>query len=257
MSTQELDKMLHEELQKETMDDELIRQILDVLESRESDYQEEYSPAVIEASKKLERIGCMPTPKRNKPRVLKAASILLVVGLLLFTLPRVAHAENLLELFARWTESVFEFFDPSDPHDQPEYVFETDHPGLQQIYDAVVELGVTDPVVPMWVPDGYELVEMKVTNEPSELAICANMKNEVKEMCIAIYAYRLRSPIAYMKNSENVEVFEAAGIKHYIVSNDEQISVTWINNNIECSVVADCQEDIFKVLESIYTSEDY
>ena len=56
----------------------------------------------------------------------------------------------------------------TERNEQPEYVFETDHPGLQQIYDAVVEMGVTEPVVPMWVPEGYDLVEYKAEDYNQE-----------------------------------------------------------------------------------------
>lgn len=258
MPTQELDAMLQAELQKETIDEDLVRLILDVLESREMDCPVEYIPEAVEAARKLEDIGPRTTAKGKYPQVLKAASILLVAGLLLFALPRVAHAENLFELIARWTDSVFEFFNPGEPNDQPEYVFKTDHPGLQQVYDAVVEMGVADPVVPMWVPEGYELAKMMVDEWPAETTLRASFINE--ESCVLLITIVVQNeaiPFRLSKDAKNVEECEIAGVKHYILSNNKESVLTWITKNIECIIATDCQEDVYKILKSIYVMEGY
>ena len=53
---------------------------------------------------------------------------------------------------------MFAFFSPDEPTQAiEEYEFRTEHPGLQEVYDAVAGLGVTEPVVPMWIPEGYTL----------------------------------------------------------------------------------------------------
>lgn len=256
MPTQELDAMLQAELQKENIDDNLVRLILDVLESREMDCPVEYIPAAVEAVQKLENMGQRTTAKVKYPRVLKAASILLVAGLLLFALPRVAHAENLFVLLARWTDSVFEFFNPAKPNDHPEYVFKTDHPGLQQIYDAVVEMGVTDPVVPMWVPEGYELKEIKHYEMPAGATLFASLIDSENNIYFTVILQREENSLKYAKDRQNVNVFEVDGVEHYIVSNNDELSAAWKINNLECSVVTDCQEEVlYKILSSIYTTE--
>ena len=259
LSTSELDRMLQAELRKETIDDDLVRLVLSVLEEREKNYPVELNEEIAAAAEDFE--GTMKTPKGVPERkklssVLKAASILLVVGLLLFVVPQAAHADSFFDLLARWTESVFEFFNPADEQDeQPEYVFKTGHPGLQQIYDAVVEMGVTDPVVPMWVPEGYELVEVNLFDAPTEMMLSARMDSNDYSIQITIIVQDEKSPLNHMKDAENIEVFEASGIEHYLMSNNEHVNATWILKNVECSVATDCQEDIYKILKSIYTTE--
>lgn len=257
LTTQELDAMLQAELQKENIDDDLVRLILDVLESREMDYPVEYIPEAVEAAQKLENIGPRTTAKVKYPRVLKAASILLVVGLLLFALPKAVHAENIFELLARWTDSVFEIFNPAKPNDQPEYVFETDHPGLQQIYGAVVELGVTDPVVPMWIPDGYELTECKLVETPKKTGIHARLEHSASEFLIDIGIFNTDIAHVYNKDDSPIEEIEMFGITHFVFSNNKMCVAMWAVDNVECSIIIDCQEDDFyKILESIYVMED-
>lgn len=261
LSTNELDELLQKELHKEHADSALVRLILSVLEERESNYPLELNSELIAAAEQFERsVGVQKTEpsKKRFSWLIKAASILLVMGILFFAVPQDANAETFWEMLTRWTDSVFELFSPGENDDkQPEYVFETEHPGLQEIYNKAVELGITAPVVPTWVPEGYTLEELLVFKEPSELSLYANMKCGQSEMCISFGMQSVVSPLNHMKDTENVEVYEVGGVKHYILSNNKQTKATWIIGNIECSVVADCQEDIHEILKSIYTAEDY
>lgn len=259
LSTQELDDLLQKELHKETADGAFVRMILGVLEEREQDYPLEVDAEIKAAADRFEQSlydqQSNPSPKQTS-WVLKAASILLVVGVLLFAIPQAANAETFWEMLSRWTDSVFEFFSPGDNDDkQPEYAFKTDNPGLQEIYNSVVELGITEPVVPMWVPQEYVLEELFVFEEPSESSICAIMKDHENELIISIAVQSAHAPLNHMKDTQNVEVLERDGIEHYIISNNEQVIATWATKNIECSVVMDCQEDIYRILNSVYTTE--
>lgn len=259
LSTQELDNLLQKELHKEPVDGAFVRMILGVLEEREQDYPVEVNAEIEAAAERfaqsLDNQNVGSTKKRTH-WILKVASILLVVGVLLFTIPQAANAETFWEMLVRWTDSVFEFFTPGDSDDkQPEYAFKTDNPGLQDLYDTVVNLGITDPVVPMWVPKEYVLEELLVVEEPSESSISAYMKCNEKELIISISVLNVHSPLNHMKDTQNVEIFEKNSIEHFIISNNEQVIVIWSIKNIECSVVMDCQEDIYKMLNSIYTTE--
>ena len=260
LSTSELDRMLQAELRKETIDDDLVRLVLSVLEDREQDYPVEINEEIAAAAEDFE--GTMKTPKGVPERkklssVLKAASILLVVGLLLFVVPQAAHAESFFDLLARWTESVLEFFNPAEDRDeQPEYVFETDHPGLQQIYDAVVEMGVTDPVVPMWVPDGYELFGYKVIDLNQEKSIQSVLKKDENAIVFRLLILHDNINVNVYKDEVGTTIYEYNGVTHYVLNNVERQIATWNADGVVCSVSVDCQEDILiDIIKSIYTSE--
>lgn len=261
LPTSRLDEMLQNELQKETVDADLVRLVLCVLEERETGYpletNDEISAALEDFEKSLDKRPGRPA-KTKVSWILKAASILLVIGLLLFAVPRAVNAESFFEMLARWTDSIFEFFNPSDTNDdiQPEYVFETEHPGLQQIYDAVQEIGVTDPVVPMWVPNEYELEDIKILREPTEVSMVATMSYNERRLIITVVARSEGAYFDHEKDVQDVGVFEIAGVEHYIMTNNKKANAAWIVNNVECSIVADCQEDIYKILRSVYTMED-
>lgn len=261
LSTSELDRMLQAELRKETIDDDLVRLVLSVLEEREKNYPVELNEEIAAAAEDFE--GTMKTPRVVPTRkklspVLKAASILLVVGLLLFVVPQAAHADSFFDLLACWTESVFEFFNPTEERDeQPEYVFKTDHPGLQQIYDAVVEMGVTDPVVPMWVPEGYEIQDMYVLNQSTDATVYVEMTRDGEYMLFSMIIHDEEVLLTHEKDIRNVTILELGGVQHYVISNLEEHIVAWVIDGVECSLVTNChKEELHSLLESIYITEE-
>lgn len=260
LSTYELDRMLQAELRKETIDDDLVRLVLSVLEDREQDYPVEINEEIAAAAEKFGNSIMAPqiAPARKKwPPVLKAASILVVVGMLLFALPQAAHAENFFEMIARWTDSVFEFFIPVEPDKQSKYVFETDHPGLQQIYDEVVELGITDPVVPMWVPDRYDLQDLRILNQSADTTVIALLAEEEKYIFLNIIVHSEEMCFKHEKDTEEITIIELNGVQHYVMSNFEEFIVAWVIDSAECSLVTNChEEELQRLLESIYTAED-
>lgn len=257
LSTAELDEMLQVELRKETIDDDLVRLMLSVLEDREKDCPVELNEEIVAAAERFENtinIQQKRSAKTKWPRVLKVASILLVVGLLLFVVPQAVNAESLAEMLARWTDSVFEFFNPAEEHgQQPEYVFKTDHPGLQQIYDAVVEMGITDPVVPMWVPEGYVLQDMCTLRQSADETILAGLTVENGYIFLNITIHGDESSFKYEKDTQTVTIVELNGVSHYIINNLDERRATWIKDGVECSIATNCQEEeLYKLLRSIY-----
>ena len=263
MPTHELDEMLRKELHKENIDDDLVRLLLRVLEEREREYPLEDDEAVAAAVEKytayVNSVRTTPArPARRWNGVLKVASILVVVGLLFFVVPQVARAEGIFEMLARWTESVFEFFSPGEVFEQPEYAFETDHPGLQQIYDAVVELGITDPVVPMWVPEGYELVNLQKQENFQEGIVYAELRYDKKWITVHVSVSNKGDGVEYYKDKSTVISYEYNEITHFIMRNLEKQVVAWNLENIVCTIAVDCQEDaLFEILKSIYIMEAY
>ena len=178
METQQLDTMLLEELRKDTPNGDLIRLIGSVLKER--DMIPEIDANIQQAWERYQK-KTQPVHKKTKIMssfLIKAASMLLVLFALVAMLPQEAKAMNLFERLIAWTEDVFSLISPAEAQEhKEEYVFRTDNPGLQEVYDKVVELGVTEPVVPMWLPEGYELVECEVENTIAKTYMTATFSN--------------------------------------------------------------------------------
>lgn len=259
LPTEELDSMLQGEVQKETIDEDAIRLMLRVLKAREP---EETSVVGDHAKEAWEKYWTGSQPVEPKAvvrrkllfRVATAAAVLCVI---LFVVPQTVGAEEITGLLTRWTEKVFEFFDPRDTGINPMvYEFKTDHPGLQQVYDAVVEMGVTDPVVPMWVPEGFELVEYKHGGSSRKKALISGFKSENEYLVIQVDMYSGEAPHTYHKDETYVETYELMGVSHTILKNNGRWVAIWRTQNIEVAITAYCQEEEFyRIIESIYMAE--
>lgn len=257
LPSEKLSALIHSETGKEIPDDDLVLTALHILEDREPDQPEALTPREEAA---WEKYRAVVRARKRRPRVswrgaAKAASMVLVLGLLMTSfLPQEAEAENLWDRFTKLTNSFFAFFQSEkDSFSLDTYVFQTENPGLQQVYDAVVEMGVTEPVVPMWLPDGYELVECKSMNTPVKRYVHARFSDGEKEFVFQVHVLFAGEPNKYPKDDANVTVIEKNGISYNCVKNDETWNVASSRGNIECAFTMDCQEEILNdVILSIY-----
>lgn len=249
LPAEQLKSLLQEELEKERPDAELVRQLLQELEQRiEPAGQDRWQQFREEAAEKQRRA------ENRKRWLVSSVAILLMVCLLVMTIPGKASAESIWAKLARWTDSVFEFLNPSDA--QGGYTYTTNHPGLQQVYDTVTELGVTQPVVPMWLPEEYELAWIDVKEQRYKTVVTARFDSTNSNIVFVLYLFDEDDFSTYAKDSEQVEVIERAGVDHYVTANGRMTTVTWAVENIECTISIEGREDLLiPILDSIYEME--
>lgn len=257
LTTPQLDDMLRVELEKELPEEHTVRLILKVLRAREADF-----PVVrngkIDAALDTYRRKVSPAADKPRKSLHKAAAIAILCSLILFSLPQNAEARGLFDRIAAWTESIFELISHGDP-DNPskEYVFRTEHPGLQELHDTLVDLGVTTPVVPTWMDPEYQYSDCMITNTPITKKVRSTFSGEKSEAVFEVNIYSDSIPREFHKKDQPAEIYELNGIHHYIFRNKEMWTVVWAKDNIECSIVIECQEEVlYKILDSIYTVED-
>ena len=259
MSTEQLDEMLQHELEKESVDESAVHLIMEVLEKRDQDMPVEINPQVAAAWEKYQTRASVQSRAKFSFRSwpLRIAATVAVVIALALAVPQSAEAEGFWERLSRWTDSIFEFFTPGDEMAAQEYIFQTDNTGLQQVYDTVTALGITDPVVPMWLPDGYELVECKVSEYPSKTAIYARFEDGNGFASLDIAIRNTESPRQYAKDERNTNKYEIADIEHAVLHNEDWWTAAWTRDRLECAIAIDYQEEtLYKILKSIYTMED-
>lgn len=260
LSTPELEAMLQAELERKPPDDEKVLLLLHILEAREPNLPLKLSPREEEAWETYRKKVMSRKRKKRLPiRWLSvAASIVLIVAILVSVIPQQAEAENFWEMLQRMTSSIMEYISPRDRFDEVEgkYSFKTDHPGLQQIYDAVVELGVTEPMVPMWFPEGFELAEFETKSTPMIKGIWANFSNGEQEIVYKLDVYKGEPAHQYYKDDTHYESHEREGTTYHITRNNERWVAVWEKENTESSITLDCTEEtLWGILDSIYVTE--
>lgn len=259
LQTEELQTMLQTELERDTPDPDSVRLILNVLEERENDtvspLTEQKESAWMKYQKKIAQLQKKPSKRWNV--LAKAASVVLIVGILVATIPGQAQAETFWEMLQRWSTSVVEYFSKNDAFVKSKYSFATNNGGLQQVYDAVLELGITEPVVPMWLPEGYEITELTTNSSPVLTGLYTRFVNVQGEIVYKVTIYHGEPAHQYYKDNTHYETYEREGATYNITRNNDRWVVVWTKENIECSMTIDCQEDTLqRILKSIYVMED-
>ena len=260
METAQLDALLLEELRAEVPDGQRIRLISSILKDRDRNAVPRTDANIRQAWERYQRKNQPKQrhPKSRKSLLLKAASLILVLLTLMVLIPREAKAMHFFERFIAWTEDVFSLISPAEGENRAgDYSFRTENPGLQTVYDRVTELGVTVPVVPMWLPEGYELTECMLTDTPTKRYISAVFSNEHTKVIYQVVFYSNNISNEFYKDGTEIRVEERNGIKHSIIRNEELLVAVWNAENIECAIAIDCPEDdLVRILKSIYTVEE-
>lgn len=258
LPTPELEEMLRLELERKPPDDDAVLTLLHILEAREAEMPMELTRQEQEVwnryrSKRKQKAGKKHAVYRWLSLV---ASLLLVMTLLVTMVPQKAEAETFWEMLQRITNTVMEYFSGDGIRTEMGYAFATDNPGLQQVYEAVLELGVTDPMVPMWLPEGYEIVACEFKNTPMSSCVWATFSNGNSEAVFQVDVYSGEPAHQYYKDDTHYESYEWEGSIYHVAKNNDWWTAIWEKDNIEFFLTLDCQEDtLWRILRSIYVME--
>lgn len=261
MPTDQLDDMLQNELDQEHPDGNSVRLILDILREREKDCPVEMTPEIANAWEKYQQDVAQQEEEFSRPKPIRrwvlrigAAAASLILVLSMFE-PVRATAGNLWKIVAGGSDLIFRYENIGEETEAPEeYVFVTDNPGLQQVYDAVEEeLGVTFPLVNAWFPEEYELAEVFTVDTPAYKGVHARFVSGEKEAFLRYDYMKVDVSPDYDKTFVKVDEKEINGIIHNILTNNGKYIVSWTNGYLKCSIYIDCQEEILNnIIWSIY-----
>ncbi len=254
MPTAELDQILQAELEKEHPNEEVVLPILQELEEREKNRPVVNTPEVLEILEKMKEHETSSKQSKYRHRwITGIAAVAAVACIIVMALPRTVGAESLFDVLFRWTSSVFEFIDPDESYPNANGDFATDNPGLQQLYDEVTGLGVTEPVVPMWLPEGFELAELKVSSAPGGEKVYSKFIDGSSNGVAITYRISANITTSFEKEDSAVEIYDYADVSHFILENDDNLSATWTVDGVKCTIVTDMQkDDVYKVIKSVY-----
>jgi hypothetical protein len=110
--------------------------------------------------------------------------------------------------------------------------------------------------VPSWVPEGFELQELKTTPAPDGTKVWALLMNDSATITLLYRSTKDTAPLQYEKEDTAIEPYEFAEKIHLIMPNDDNLSVIWKSNDVECIISTDIsKEEVYKMIRSIYRGE--
>lgn len=271
LSTEELEELICQDFQLENAEEsdmDLILHITEVLEERRKksgktddvdsawkSFNENYRPypgdgtPLFDFSESEQEIKPAKPAKRIRMGT-RVASIAAIIAIVLVAGTVTAHALgfDLLGQIARWTQETFGFVSRDSELSEANPVFES--------FETVLkEYGITDQILPTWIPDGYDCKEITIDETPQYISLLGKYGSKPGELSITINNYfdnsNLISPTYEVDEGAIIYVYN--GIEHYIMVNSDYTRVSWIQGSNECSILCTLSKaDTEKMINSIY-----
>lgn len=258
MSTEELEAILGADflLDGDGADPELVEYILEVITERDALSIRENVGTAQEGWERFSE-GYLRDPEERERKhghggsrlARRAAGLAAVFAGLLVLGSAGAYAAGIdvLQAIAGWTQETFTFVRPGEPGTE----------GVpQQLAGLAEELerqGVTEKVIPGYLPEGYELVSEEYYTEINSYSCGVTLKKD-GEIIIFHYTIYSNEDIEfgiYQKDNGPPKVFLHNNIKYYLFLNTEKSVVVWTNGSVECLITGIPENEIEKVIESI------
>lgn len=268
---EELDARM-EEMTDQSCDPELIRLYLDVLEEKEP-LGLELDPEASLQRFLEERAGEESTPPeepaaqaavsrpaglrrfRHFPRTLIAAAVVAV----LFGLGSMAGSSRLWESVVHLTQGTLQIVPPGASQSgqtsaQPP-LEELEFTSLQEALDAY---GITEPLVPKWLPEGFECSEVMTNFDSEFLRIIAIYEYNERQVKITIRRYNSEEALDRVsvekENGQQDEKYIRGGVEHSLAQNRAIYTASWTNGLNIVSIIGDVtEEELEQMIDSIYT----
>ena len=256
MTTEELEEILRLDVQapeEQESDTEKILYIMEVLAKRKRNNSHTGKTA-LEAYESFKQ-NYMPEtdhvipmkPARRMPRWARALTATAAVLVILFvgSITVEAMGFNIWKAVVQWTQETFHFGDWGGSDTDNKLQFDS-------LQDALAQGNVPVSLVPTWIPDGYELVDIVVEQTPKRKAYRAQYTDGEKDLKITVHDYLDESPV-YVEQSEGLtEEYEVFGITYYLFSNLEHNRAVWLYESYECEVFGDVMiEELKLMIDSI------
>lgn len=262
MSIGELEEILCADVMGPERDDSDVEEILYVMEvlaqkrrqngiagktalEAYQEFQQHYLPALeVEDIESVPKRRATVIPFRRIAAV--AASLVLV-----FTLTTSANAfgwKDVWNAVARWAGETFSFstgVEISEPQN-------VDNLQYLSLHDALCKDGLDYYMIPTWVPEKYELVDIVIDRNPMQESYIAIYTSNGAILKISVISYLTTEPEQVEKSDNLIETYEYAGMSFYIFSNNGQNRAAWNIGSYECYISGDISiEDIKLMINSI------
>lgn len=262
MTDEQLRRILRddaEDRQTEPMDLERILYVTELLANRRKERGEGRNPRA--ALKTFQACYC---PDRDQPapspagkrktgawarRLIGAAAALAVaVGC---TAVAGALKSDVGEIVAKWTGSIFYFTGgcASEPTWEP---YEGDTRSFGSLQEALELYGITEKLVPTWIPEGYELLDVKVMESSLQRLFYAAYQQGDQLIKLSVSDYLYSAPSYREKSGDEVQIYQSAGVDYYLFRNNDRLTAAWISGGFECSISGPVSvEEMKRMIDSI------
>ena len=257
------------QLNDESFDDTRLEALLDALDQADplpelpdtkeslTAFHEKYAPlfASAEAASAQNTTSSAFSEKKHFRRpFLKILPIAAALVLLFGSVSAQAFGFDLFGALARWTAEIFHIGSDEVPHAaitlRP--LAEGESANYDSLQEAAEAFGITEPIVPTWVPERFELMNVTAVNQKNKIFICAEYLCGNEFLQIGYNEIEANSNVVE-KEHQSVRYHSSGNIQHYLVSDLGRTKAVWQNGSLECRIAGNVtEEEMIQMLDSVY-----
>lgn len=266
METEDLEQILRSDADAPEgvePDVELILYVMEVLANRRRNNNQASGKTALEAFESFkqnylpEEVSMETAPDANQPKgrpmrwlrgLTAAAAVLAFV--FLGSVTANAFGINIWKAVAVWAQETF--------HLQGDVMVDTEVQGTERdigyasLEEAIYDVERVYNVAPTWIPDGYELFELIVDENPLQKIYVAVYSNGEARLKIAVQSYQNGYPEQIEHSDGTEETIEVSGIIYHIFEDNDQLRAVWIKDSYECYITGELTvEQIETMIHSI------
>ena len=203
---------------------------------------------------------------RGTRRLVRAGVVAAILAAFLFATSVTAYAlgYDLWGTFVQWTKDTFSFVSQTSDDNYTDIntvnsPIEQEYASLQEALDAY---GITEPLLPTWIPEGFAVKEVTVRKDvkPGCIVFSACYRQSDQSLTIQINMYQNPSSVDYttwQKDEADVDIVDVNGHTFYIMENIDRWSATWTNGVFEENISGNVSSDeLNTIIQSIYRKDD-
>ena len=135
------------------------------------------------------------------------------------------------------------------------FLEELEFTSLQEALDAY---GIAEPLVPKWLPEGFESLGVTTNVDPDFIRIAETYSYDEKKIKIMIRRYNSEEAldkVSVEKEDEQQDVkYIRGGVEHSVAQNRSIYTASWTNGLNVVSIIGDMtEEELEQMIDSIYT----
>ena len=246
--------------------DSMLRQVLlDVNRQQYRDAIDElpecgFSPEFEKKMRKLIQRTDHPVRFRGVRTIQIAAA--LAALLMSVTVAAAAADYDIWRMLAEWTAERISLAPGQIEYANPDDLHIPEEPGeYADIQEALTDYGLNQPVVPKWMPEGFELAQLIVDdanflNEITFFALYRDTENTIVLQINVYLEHEDRSSDSFgniYKDEGDPVPYVAGGVTHLLTTNAGRCVALWSNGPMECFINgAITMEELEQMIDSIY-----
>lgn len=283
MSTAELNEYLRQDSYCEDSNLDDILYVMEVLERREKEYGNYSPPDVQKAWAEFQKyyntedndgkplhdfddedddeptaeIISIKKARKGLNRTIK--SIISVAAVLCVILAGSVTAKalgyDIWDAIIVWTKDTFGFETTVNEPKPSEYVKQIPEE-LTELNDLMLNHGLSNKLIPSYIPEGYKMGSLEYDDLGDADTIFCQLSNGANDIML-IYSIHSGDSASFQleKDALSPEKYESGGTTYYIMSNMDDYFVSWLTDNVECTILGiPSHDEALKMITSLYQS---